>query len=85
MTVSKYTSRSKFVRVWVSLHIFGYAYAYVFVCIRLCFKRDSVWMYVCLFVFSYDCMYVCVFIYDVNVGVVLDDENNIIYGIRLQI
>ena len=85
VTVSKYTSRSKFVWVWVSLHIFGYAYAYVFVCIRLCFKRDSVWMYVCLFVFSYDCMYVCVFIYDVNVGVVLDDENNIIYGIRLQI
>ena len=47
--------------------------------------RGSVWIYVCLFVYSYECMHECVFIYDVNVGVVLEDENNIIFGIRLQI
>ena len=87
------TSVNAHVYVWMGQHLFGFGWVYVYLVmrmrmcmyIRLCFIRGSMWIYVCSFVYSYDWMYVCVFIYDVNVGVVLEDENNIIFWIRLQI
>ena len=50
-----------------------YVYMYVYMCVCI---------YVCVYVYIYICIYVCVTVYNINMGVILNEER-VLYSLKL--
>ena len=61
--------------IYVCMYVYVCVYMYVCMCVCIC-------VYIYIYIYIYICIYVCVTVYDINTGVIRNEER-VLYSLKL--